>query len=181
MNNTVILALIDALVSEAISKIEISSGPRGPRGLTGRDGNDFSLDDHKEILRNFILENLPKNIELSESQINSLKGIDGKDGQNGQDGLNGRDFIFDDHAEKITEIIKSVSLKFEDLSEDQINSLKGRDGRNGRDFIFEEHEERINEIVKSSSLKFEDLSEEQINSLRGRDGVDGKDGLSGTD
>ena len=181
MNNTVILALIDALVSEAIAKIEIPSGPRGPRGLSGRDGNDFSLEDHKEVLQKFILENLPKNIELSEEQLNLIKGRDGLDGRDGKDG---RDFIFEDHEDRIKELIEGSSLKFEDLTEEQITSLKGQDGRDGRDgssFIFEEHEDEIREIIKAVSLKFEDLSEEQLNSLKGKDGLDGKDGRDGKD
>ena len=48
------------------------------------------------------------------------------------------------------------SLSFDDLTQEQLESLKGRDGVDGRDF------------------RYEDFTEEQLNALKGKDGKDGK-------
>lgn len=118
-----------------------------------------------------------------------FKGANGIDGRDGIDGKDGKDFSIDEHADTLKSWIKEASLKFSDLSEEQILSLKGRDGRDGRDgkdFLFDEHQEEIygfvknylSEIKTELKLKFSDLSEEEVFSLKGADGRDGKDGKS---
>lgn len=118
-----------------------------------------------------ILDSLP--------QSHALRGPRGRPGRDGIDGKNGRDFVFEEHEETIRSWAKEFSLKFEDLTSEQIESLRGprgRDGQDGRSFVFEEHEETIRSWAKEFALKFEDLTSEQIKSLRGPRGRDGKDG-----
>lgn len=185
MDNKLLIALIDSLVSDAVKKIELREGPRGPRGLKGKDGNDFRLEDHSDQLTELILQHIPKNFDLTEEQISLLKGEAGLPGKDGNDGRDGKDFIFDEHVESLTQILKEVSLKFEDLTEEQIESLRGpkgekglqgKVGRDGRDFIFEDHEEKISEIIKGSVPKFEDFTPEQVEAIRGPQGERGEKG-----
>ena len=95
MDNKVLIALIDSLVEEAISKIVIPQGEKGPRGLRGKDGNDFSLLDHEEAIRDFVIQNIPEP-KLTEEQIQSLKGEAGKDG---------KDFSIEDHGDFLKSFI----------------------------------------------------------------------------
>jgi hypothetical protein len=189
LDNKLIIALVDSIVSDAIKKIEFREGPQGPRGIRGKDGNDFRLEDHTEAIVDLILQHIPKTFDLTDEQIALLKGEPGKDGRDGRDGIDGKDFNFDEHSETITQIItdlcEKLALKFEDLTSEQIEALRGpqgesgldgRNGRDGRDFIFEEHEEEIAKIIEDKSLKFEDLSPEQIEAIRGPKGDKGEDG-----
>ena len=121
-----------------------------------------------------------------------FRGPAGADGRDGRDGKDGKDFSLEEHSEQIKGWIRESSLKFSDLTEEEILSLKGRDGRDGKDgrsFVFEEHQEEIHNFVKSYfneikeelKIKFSDLSDsekEEIRGLKGRDGRDGKDGES---
>jgi len=104
---------------------------------------------------------------------------------------NGRDFVFEDHEDKIfkeirttiDELAPSLKLKLSDLSESEISGLKGKD------FSFEENENQINSLIKKFvlsiksdlKLKFSDLSEDEISGLKGTDGKDGIDGKNGLD
>lgn len=103
-------------------------------------------------------------------------------GPRGLPGEDGKSFVFEDHAEKIQDIIKHNIPKFEDFSEEQIEKLKGpqgprgKDGKDGNSFVFEDHAEKIKSWVKEFSLKFEDLTEAQLQELKGQDGKDGQDG-----
>lgn len=123
---------------------------------------------------------LTKLVDEKISQMPVSVGPRGHRGPRGEDGI---DFVFSEHEDQIRQWAKDFSLKFEDLTPDQIENLrgqKGRDGSDGRGFIFSEHESIIRTLISDSSLKFEDLSFEQIESLRGprgRDGRGGKDGI----
>ena len=127
MNKELLVVFIDSLVNEAVSKIKIPEPIQGPRGPRGRNGNSFNLDDYREEIKSFILENIPK-LELTEEQIESLRG------PKGDAGSDGKDFNFSDHEEEIRTILQSAKISFDDLTQDQIESIrgpKGKDGKNG--------------------------------------------------
>jgi hypothetical protein len=109
------------------------------------------------------------------------RGVRGLRGQRGRDGEDGKSINFSDHEETFKAWANEFSLKFSDLSADEIEKLrgpKGRDGSDGRGFNFSEHEETIKNWSKEFALKFEDLTTENIESLRGPKGRDGADGKS---
>lgn len=119
------------LTEEEISRLR---GPRGQRGRTGENGKDFIFDEHKNEISALIVSVLPKKEELALrfddltlEQKNELKGergekgekgesIVGPQGETGAPGRNGRDFIFQEHEPRITEIITSIIPKKEDLA-----------------------------------------------------------------
>lgn len=123
-----------------------------------------------------------------EKRLNDLylpsRGPRGQRGQRGEQGKSGKDFVFEEHAEQIKSIVQDSSLKFEDLTPEQIDNLRGprgRDGvkgRDGKDFNFSEHEEAFKSWAKEFALKFEDFTAEQVNSITGPAGRDGRDGKS---
>lgn len=190
MDNKVLLVLVDTLIKEAMSKIEAVQGPRGPRGIAGRDGADFRFEDHKESI-SLLIQDKISNLELTESQVESLRGPRGRDG---------KDFDFSEHLEDIRSILydkfeqsrNELKLRFSDLDEsekEEIRGEKGTDGKDGKDFDFEEHSEKIvaalESVVQATSdrfkLKFSDLSEDEVERLRGPRGQRGKPGLDGKD
>ena len=198
------------MVNEAISNLKLLEGPQGPRGLKGKDGNDFNLEDHKDELVNLIQQNLPTTFELTAEQKLELKGEPGLDGKDGRDG---RDFDFESYQVQISEIISkyiselapSLKLTFNDLTEEEKDSLRGprgQRGKPGKDFSLEEAKSVIEEAVADSvmalapdlklkfddlnekekdslKLKFEHLTEEEIARLRGPRGQRGKQGQQG--
>ena len=124
------------------------------------------------IVSKLISEKLAELPEMSHSRR-------GPRGPMGPEGRDGKDFVWSEHEEKIRSWVKDFSLKFEDLTEEQIGALRGprgKDGRDGKDFDWEEKLPEISALIKEFSLKFEDLTEEQIGALRGPRGRDGKDG-----
>ena len=174
--------LIDLLIKEAVAKIEIPEPEMGPRGLRGKDGNDFNIEDHKETLIQFIEQH--SNITLTAEQIESLKGVDGKDGKS----VTIEDVIpeiNDAVVTRIDSIKDDLKLKFSDLTEEEKYELKGLDGKDGKSVKFEdvytelslELSEKLLAIREDLKLKFSDLTEDEVNSLRGKDGRDGKDGI----
>ena len=190
MDKKTLLVLIDALVSKAVSEIEIPVS-RGPRGFKGLDGNDFNLEDHKEPIVSLIKENIPP-LELTEEMKISLKG---DKGERGRDGKDGNHFNLSDHEHEILSLLEKTPIK---LSDEILASLKGeqgpqgekgeqgldgRDGRDGKSFNFEDARQEISEIILShvSSLKdtlklrFSDLTDEEKESLQGPRGERGKD------
>lgn len=212
------IALVDSLVSDAIKNLKPLEGIQGVRGLKGRDGNDFRIEDHTEILLKLIKENIPTKIELTEEQRISLKGDMGPRGLSGKDGIGidgkaGKDFNFEESREEIKLIVnsyiesisESLALKFEDLTEEQQNSLRGprgQRGKAGRDFDLEESLPSISNELKtildnlapdlkmkfselteeekdSLKLKFSSLTDDERYSLRGARGQKGKQGIQG--
>lgn len=218
MENSLLIALVDSLVSDAIKNLKPLEGIQGVRGLKGRDGNDFRIEDHTEILLKLIKENIPTKIELTEEQRISLKGDMGPRGLSGKDGIGidgkaGKDFNFEESREEIKLIVnsyiesisESLALKFEDLTEEQQNSLRGprgQRGKAGRDFDLEESLPSISNELKtildnlapelkmkfselteeekdSLKLKFSSLTDDERYSLRGSRGQKGKQGIQG--
>lgn len=109
----------------------------------------------------------------------------GPRGPGGPSGKDGKDFIFADHEEKIRQWCRDFSLKFEDLSSEELESLRGprgRDGVDGKGFDFDAHAADIDTLVRralsdisdSLKLKFADLSADEIQALRGPRGEDGR-------
>lgn len=177
---------------------------KGPRGQRGKPGVGFNFEENKSEIESSLVSYIDsikdqfklKIEELSDSEIELLKGSSGKNGRDG------RDFNFEDSVEDILGLIKNnadlFKLNFEDLSDSEIELLKGRDGKTGRDgksFDLEECRsdveflisELVSEIKPELKLRFEDLTDHEIDMLKGRDGKngrhgeDGKDGLAGKD
>ena len=184
VESKVLIALIDSLVDEAVSKLVIPQGEKGPRGLKGKDGNDFNLLDHEETLKKFVIENIPE-IELTEEQMASLKGEPGQNGIDGKDGRDGKDFDLEACRVQVSEIINGhintllpdLKLKFNDLTEEEKDALRGprgQRGKPGKDFDLAEAKETIESAVADSvmalapdlKLKFNDLTEEDKSSLK---------------
>lgn len=121
-------------------------GEKGEQGKPGKDGESFSFED------------------LTEEQLNMLKGKQGDKGADGKDGRDGKSSyelaVEEGFQGELAEYLDSLHgekgepLKFSDLTEEQIQSLKGQDG----------------------TMTFEDLTEEQKESLKGEKGEDGKSG-----
>lgn len=190
MNKLVLIGLIDALISEAISKIPPPETTQGPRGLAGRNGRDFDFEEHRNAISEIVLSNLP-----SKEELIGPKGSSGKDG---------KDFDYEEHKVEIQNTIieclenfkDQLKFTFQDLSEDEIESLRGpmghsgregkigADGADGKDFNFEEHKDSINtelrnfvnSIKDSLKLKLSDLSEDELYLLKGDKGDKGRDG-----
>jgi hypothetical protein len=154
MELEVLLALIIKKMEERFASLESSTNFTGPRGPKGRDGRD---------------------------------GTDGINGKNGKDGRDGKDFSLEENEEFLKSWIKEASLKFKDLTEEEINSLKGPKGDNGESFVFSKHQETIRsmvveylkEISESLKLKFTDLTDEEKLSLVGPKGPRGQRGSQG--
>lgn len=187
MNKLVLIGLIDALISEAISKIPPPETTQGPRGLAGRNGRDFDFEEHRNAISEIVVSNLP-----SKEELIGPKGSSGKDG---------KDFDYEEHKVEIQNTIieclenfkDQLKFTFQELSEDEIESLRGpmghsgREGRAGADgkgFNFEEHKDSINtelrnfvnSIKDSLKLKLSDLSEDELYLLKGDKGDKGRDG-----
>lgn len=127
---------------------------------------------------------------MVEEKISLLPTYSNSRGPRGATGRDGQSFNFSDHEDQIKTWAKEFALGFEDLDDEQINSLKGQrgkdgeDGRDGHDFNWEDNRERISAIIKSTvgemsedlKLKFTDLSEKDIEQLRGPRGRDGNNG-----
>lgn len=189
MNEAKLVILVDSLIRKAIADLESRStlqGPRGLRGPAGADGNDFNLEDHKEVLLDLIRQNVPDKIELTDEQREELRGVDGKDGKDGHS------FNFEQERENIAALVNSyvleiqegLKLKFSDLTEEEKETLRGPRGRDGKAFSWEDHSEAISEIVtnyvssisESFKLRFSDLTEDDLAQLRGPRGQRGKQG-----
>ena len=185
---------------------------KGKKGQAGKDGKDFSIDEHEEEITSIIsgvVDSKRDDLKLKFSDLteDELFLLKGKKGVAGQDG---KDFSFEENEEKIVSVLDSVveskkesfKLKFDDLTEDDKQSLRGKrgqrgkqglqgenglDGKDGKDFSFEENEEKIvivlDNIVEPKKedlkLKFDDLTEDDKQSLRGKRGQRGKQGAQG--
>jgi len=130
---------------------------------------------------------IQKEIEKVMSSLEIPRGEVGDRGPRGPEGKEGKSFIFEEHEDKITSIVKSHLPTEVSITEEQLLALKGergRDGRDGKDFSFEENKSQIHatlnsildEMKDSLKLKFSDLSEEEVAGLKGAKGRDGKDG-----
>lgn len=177
MTNPALVALLAKLVDEKLSELPRPiAGPRGFRGEPGTPGKDFNFSEHEEQIKSWVKDFSLKFEDLSEEEIELLRGPRGERGESGRDGKDGRDgrnFSFSENEPEIKNIIElavqsmseSLKMKFSDLDEDEINQLRGprgRDGRPGRDFVFEDHEE----FFKSLKPKFSDFTEKEIENLR---------------
>ena len=130
-----------------------------------------------EVLLALLIEKLESRLKDIPDTA-SLRGLRGFQGHKGDDGKDGKDFSLEENKKYFEELAKSFALKFEDLSPDQINSLKGPrgdDGKDGKDFSLEENKKYFEELAYIFALKFENLSSDQINSLKGPKGDSGKD------
>lgn len=228
MNSEVLVAFVSKLVRErvedATSEAISRRGPRGFQGIPGNDGKSFTWEENESEIRALIKESALKFSDLSEEEINSLRGPRGRDGKDGKDGppglrgVDGKSFDYSEHREKIEKVIREelaalspdLKLKFSDLSQEEINSLRGprgQRGKPGKDFNLDEHRSFFESLkfkfsdltflekqdlkLKFSDLsvqekeglklKFSDLAEEDILRLKGPRGQRGKPGKDGLD
>jgi hypothetical protein len=130
---------------------------------------------------------------LENSLSSSHRGPRGFQGPPGQDGTG---FVWEDHSAKIKELIKESSLKFSDLTEEEIMSLVGPEGKPGRDgkdgndgkdgesFSWEKHSRDIYSLISEFlsenrslfKVHFSDLSDDDRESIRGPRGQRGRPG-----
>ena len=140
-----------------------------------------------EVLLAIISKKISEKLEGLSDDLRVPRGPRGPQGPQGRDGESGAGFNFEEHAETIREWAREFSLKFEDLTEDQILSLRGprgRDGKDGAGFNFGAHKEEIDSIIRdeiekiseSLKLKFSDLTEEDRILLKGERGQRGSPG-----
>lgn len=191
MENEILTALMLKKLEEKLeSMLDPSTirGTRGLRGANGVDGKSFNFEEHEETFKAIAKEFALKFEDLTEEQIASLKG------PRGNSGRDGKDFSFAQYKDQIelicsdavNSISESMKLKFSDLSEEEVESLrgpKGRDGKNGEDFSFDRNKERIEDFCKeavlensgSLRLKFSELSDDEVERIRGPKGRQGKD------
>lgn len=115
------------------------------------------------------------------------RGPRGERGPSGVYGQDGKDFVWEDNADKIKSLVESAALKFEDLTADEISLLRGprgHDGHDGKSFVFDTYKveisslisERVAQMSDELKLKFEDLTSDDVSALRGPKGRDGRDG-----
>lgn len=103
-------------------------------------------------------------------------------GPRGLPGPAGKDFDLSEHEPILREWIEKASLKFQDLTVEELEILRGPKGEDGRSFIFEENKEEIENLIKAHvstldlKLKFSDLTDEEKLLLRGPRGQRGKQG-----
>jgi Collagen triple helix repeat (20 copies) len=170
--NEALLALILKHIDSRLKELAENVPLAGPRGRAGRDGIDG------------------KDGADGRDGIDGKNGVDGRDGVDGKNGIDGKDgesFSFEIHGSTIRRWIDEASLKFDDLSEEQKESLRGPKGEDGKSFSFDDEKERIESIVvgylsvvqPNLKLKFSDLSDEEVESIRGPQGRAGRDGRDG--
>lgn len=160
---------ITEIVSGLIPKTEDLIGPKGDAG------KDFNIDDYADQIKSWTKEYAWKFKDLSAEEISEFRGPRGLPGQPGRSGDDGKDFNFADHEAEITELVRAhleelkpaLKLKFEDLTNEERDSLRGsrgQRGRPGKDFNIEE----LKPHFESFKMKFSDLSEEERASLKMR-------------
>jgi hypothetical protein len=197
------------LTADEINKLR---GPRGKDGKDGNNGKDFDIKEHEDLLRSYASEFALKFSDLAAEEIEKIRGPRGREGKDG------KDFEFEEHKETIKELISGLvwdirgdlKLRFDDLTQEEIQLLRGprgRRGESGKDFNFEEHREffeslkpkfadfttderdqlvlRFSHLTEEEKddlkLKFNDLTEEDRLKLRGARGPRGQRGISGRD
>lgn len=141
------------------------------RGSRGQKGKGFSFEEHKEEIQKLLpqIEDLKLRFDdLTDEEKDSLTVV----GPRGLRGKAGKDFIYEDHAERIAATLdfifeekkSDLKLEFSDLTKEEKESLKLK---------FESLTEDEKQHLK---LKFSDLTEGEIDSLkvRGPRGQKGK-------
>lgn len=170
MDNEILIALLVKKVEDRLAALPDSSpirGPRGQRGVAGRDGVDFDFQAHTDELRAWAREFALKFDDYTVDQIEALRGQKGRDGKDGKDfdPAENKSLIEGICREVVDSISESLKLKFSDLSQEDIHSLRGprgRDGRDGKDFKFEEYRSYFDSLKP----KFCDFTPEEVDNLR---------------
>ena len=177
MDNEVLIGLLAKYIDDRLSEIpNASTGPRGFRGAIGPEGppgKPFSIAEHTDEIKSWIKEFSLKFSDLSEYEVQSLRGPQGLKGSDGRDGSDGTSFIYQEHEQEIRKIIVSeiqensenFRLRFTDLTEeekDDIRGPRGLKGKDGKSFVFEDHRE----FFESLKMKYTDLSKEEVESLK---------------
>jgi len=199
MNLKEIYALVDYLVEERLNQVDLPKGIKGSRGPRGFDGQDFSWDESKSKIVQYIKENSLTFEKLTEEQVKSLIGDIGPrglKGSKGERGIPGDNFDWENHREEILSRIDSNKLSFSDFTDDEVQTLKGprgyrgqkgtsgksgSPGLDGNSFNWDSHLEDVLKLINSNKLKFSDFTTEEISKISGRDGLKGPKGISGKD
>ena len=105
------------------------------------------------------------------------RGLRGFKGATGRDGLDGKDFIWEDHQEKIFDRIDKNKLTFSSLSDVDKNELKGERGPRGQRGRAGLNGLSAYEIWLENNNEGTEL--DFLMSLKGQDGKDGKNGING--
>lgn len=156
-------------------------GPRGFKGVSGKDGKDFIWEEHEHKIFSEIEKNSLTFEKLTEEQKQELRGPRGlrgqrgKSGIDGKNGIDGKDFIWEEHQDKISNLVEKFRLKFDELTDDQKKEIRGERGprgQRGRQGIQGEKGEKGDTGLTGAP---------GIKGLDGRDGKDGKDGVDGKD
>ena len=140
---------------------------------------------------------------MIDDAIKNIENNQGLRGPRGFRGLDGKDFDIEEHLPTIRQNLENIfelrkeelKLKFDDLTQEEKESLRGRDGKNGRDGIdgkslsFDDCKEEltsslidyINSNLEKFKLKFSDLTFEERKLLKGSRGQRGREGQKGKD
>jgi hypothetical protein len=176
MKPELLLALFSKMIEGKLAELPVAHrGPRGFQGAPGRDGVDgkgFVFEEHEEQFKSWAKEFALKFSDLTDSEINALRGPRGERGRDGRSGRDGTDFIFEENRDRISQLLNAeierlkpeLKLKFSDLSDDDRELLRGPRGlrgQRGKGFEFEEHKA----FFETLRPKFSDFTEEERNSL----------------
>lgn len=149
------------LTAEHIEKL------RGPKGKDGRDGRDFDFESNREGIFNLLslaVDDVKEYLKLKFSDL-SQEDIEQLRGPRGRDGRNGRDFNFEEHRA----YFDSLKPMFSDFTPEEVDKLRL-------------HFSDLTQAEKDSlKLRFNDLTDEERLSLRGARGPRGQRGVQGTD
>lgn len=149
-------------------------GERGPQGLQGAEGPRGLIGEQGEAG--------PKG-EPGEQGPRGERGLRGLKGCDGRDGEDGKSFIFEEHVDKIKDLIAELTPDKIELTDEQRQELRGprgyrgQKGQPGKGFNFEEHREYFDSLKMtfgdltdaekdSLKLKFDDLSNCEKESLK---------------
>lgn len=204
MKKELLLALIESFIDDKFNQIDIVAPKRGAKGHKGLDGKDFDFEEHRERISSDIkayIDTLDLHGNDGRSGRDGKAGVDGISfswdenrfeieelfekhkatfrGKRGYKGPKGQDFDFDKNKDKIAQLLpkkEDIKLEFEDLTQEDKDSLKikGPRGQRGKGFVFEDHKDEVNTTLQnffnsekeSFKLHFKDLSQEEQESLK---------------
>lgn len=138
---------------------------RGPKGRDGSDGESFNFSKHEEEIKSIISETVKNSYDSLKLTFSDLteKDVEALRGPRGREGKDGKDFNFEDHKE----FFLSLKPKFSDFTAEERNSLK---------LYFKDLTPEERSHLK---LTFSDLTAEDRLSIKGARGPRGQRGASG--
>lgn len=157
--------------------------------LKGKDGKSVKVGEIVPVIIDYIENNRNdfcfEFSDLTQEQLESIRGPQGEKGSRGQRGRQGiagpagKDFVLEENLEHIKSILEELKPKLSDFTEEEIENLRGEKGEKGargqrgkpgRDFIFEDEEENIKGLLLANidrlKLNYSDLTEEEVDELK---------------